>query len=138
MFTNKTPLSKLENIQKRAVRFLLGDYPSGYTDLLQNANVPGIKIMVLRYLAIEVFKCFKEINPAYLSSMLKRKECPCTLRDSSIFVSAKGNLTQYGFKYFKSYGTRQYDAISSYWFRPYIHKYLCGLLMSKPYIYLLC
>ena len=64
MFTSKTSLSKLENIQKRALRFVLDDYQSGSTELLQNANVPGIKIMVPRYLAIEMFKCIKGINPA--------------------------------------------------------------------------
>ena len=46
MFTSKTSLSKLGNIQKRALRFALDDYQSGYTDLLQNANVPGTKIML--------------------------------------------------------------------------------------------
>ena len=35
----------------------------GYTDLLQNANLLGIKIMVLRYLTIQVFKCIKKISP---------------------------------------------------------------------------
>ena len=41
MFTSKTSLSKLENIQKRALRFVLDDYQTGYPDLLQNANVPA-------------------------------------------------------------------------------------------------
>ena len=31
MFTSKTSLSKLENIQKRALRFVLDDYQSGFT-----------------------------------------------------------------------------------------------------------
>ena len=102
MFTSKTSLSKLENIQRRALRFVLDDYQTGYPDLLQNTNVPGIKIMVLRYLAIEVFKCVNEINPAYLNDMLTRKQCPYALRDSSILVRPKVNLTQYGLKSFKA------------------------------------
>ena len=106
MFTCKTSLSKLENIQKRALRFVLDDYQSGYNDLLQNANIPGIKIMLLRYLAIEVFKCINEINPAYLNAMFTRKECPYALRDSSILMRPKVNLTQYGLKSFRSYGAK--------------------------------
>ena len=76
MFTSKMSLSKLENIQKRALRFVLDDYQTGYRDLLQNANVTGIQIMVLRYLAIEVFKCVNEISPAYLNAMFTRKQYP--------------------------------------------------------------
>ena len=53
------------HIQKRALRFVLDDYKTGYTDLLENANVPGIKIMVLRYIAIEVFKCNMDIQIKY-------------------------------------------------------------------------
>ena len=104
MFTSKTSLSKLENIQKRALRFALDDYQSGYTDLLKNANVPGIKIMLLQYLVIEVLKCFNEINPAYLHAMFIYKECPYALRDSSILVRPRVNSTQYGLKSFRSYG----------------------------------
>ena len=106
MFTSKTSLSKLENIQKRALRFVLDDYQSGHTDLLQNANVPGIKIRLLRYLAIDVFKCINEINPAYLNVMFIRKECPYALRDSSILMRPKVKLTQYGLKSFRSYGAK--------------------------------
>ena len=106
MFTSKTSLSKLENIQNRALGFVLNDYQSGYTDLLHNAKVPGIKIMVLRYLAIEVFKCVKEISPAYLNAMFIRKECPYALRDNFILVRPKVNLTQYGLKSFKRYGAK--------------------------------
>ena len=57
MFTSKTSLSKLENIQKRALRFVLDDYQLSYTDLLQNANKPGIKIMLLRYLTVYIYIC---------------------------------------------------------------------------------
>ena len=60
--------------------------------------------MVLRYLAIKVFKCVKEISPVYLNAMFIRKECPYALRDNSILV--RPNLTQYGLKSFKSYGAK--------------------------------
>ena len=95
----------------RLLRFLLDGYQTGYTDLLQNAYVPGIKIMVLRYLAIEVFKCINEINPTYLNTMFTRKQCPYALRDSSILVRPTVNLTQYDFKSFKSYGAKMWNIL---------------------------
>ena len=65
--------------------------------------------MLLRYLAIEVFKCINEINPAYLNAMFIRKECPYALRDSSILMRPKVNLTQYGLKSFRSYGAKSWN-----------------------------
>ena len=111
MFTSKTSLSKLANIQKRAFRFLLDDYQTGYTDLQQNANVSGIKIMVLRYLAFEVFKCINEISPAYLNAMFTRKQCPYVLRDSSLLVRPNVHRTQYGLKSFKSHGAKIWNIL---------------------------
>ena len=43
LFTSKSSLSKLENIQKRALRFVLNDYESDYNDLLTKANVPVLR-----------------------------------------------------------------------------------------------
>ena len=54
MFTFKSSLLKLETIKKRALRFVLDDYASDYCDLLKKADVPGMKIMALRFLALEV------------------------------------------------------------------------------------
>ena len=67
--------------------------------------------MVLRYLAIEVFKCITEISPANLNAMFTRKQCPYALRDSSILVKPQVNLTQYGLKSFKSYGVKIWNIL---------------------------
>ena len=71
MFTSKSSLSKPEGIQKRALRIVLDDYTSDNVELLDKANVPGMKIMrkSLRYLAIEVYKCINGINPKYLNNL---------------------------------------------------------------------
>ena len=65
MFTSKSSLSKLEDIQKRVLRFVLDDYTSDYHELLNKADVPGVKIMALRYLAIEVYKCVNGLNQIF-------------------------------------------------------------------------
>ena len=84
MFTSKSSFSKLEDIQKRALMFVLDDYTSYYVELLDKANVLGMKIMVLRYLAIEVYKWINDINPKYLNDLFTTKEHKYELRNASI------------------------------------------------------
>ena len=84
MFTSKSPLNRLEDIQRRALRFVLCDYDSCYENLLTAASVPGIRVNLLRYLAIEVFKCVNGLNPDYLNKMIHKKSSPYELRDTSI------------------------------------------------------
>ena len=75
MFTSKSSLSKLEDIQKRAHRFVLDDYEPDYNDLLNKADVPGMKIMTFRYLAIyKVYKCMNGLNPKYFNDLFTIKK----------------------------------------------------------------
>ena len=63
MFTGTKSLDRIENIRKRALRFVLDDYGSSYYDLLIQSKVPAIENMTLRLLAIEIFKCVNKLNP---------------------------------------------------------------------------
>ena len=62
MLTSKSLLSKLEDIQKQTLRFLLDDYESDYNVSLNKTNVHGRKIMTLRHLTIEAYKSMNDIN----------------------------------------------------------------------------
>ena len=106
MFTSKSSLSKLEDIQRRALRFVLDDYTSNYHELLNKANVPGVKIMALRYLAIEVYKCVNGLNPKYLNDIFTIKKCKYDLRDDSLINRNKVSTTSHGLKSFKDYGAK--------------------------------
>ena len=57
MFTSKSSLNKLENIQKRALRFVCNDFVSKYSELLEKCGSQGVKLMALSFMAIEVYKC---------------------------------------------------------------------------------
>ena len=72
VFTSKSSLNKLEDIQRRALRFVLCDYDSYYENLLTAAYVSGIRINLLRSLAIEVFKCVNGLNHDYLNKMIHK------------------------------------------------------------------
>ena len=76
MFTSKSSLNKLEDIQRRALRFVLCDYDSCYENLLKAASVPGIRINLSRSLAFEVLKCVNGLNPDYLNKMIHKKSSP--------------------------------------------------------------
>ena len=52
MFSGKKSLHRIENIKKRALRFVLDDYRSSYHDLLIQSEVFGTKLMTLRLMAI--------------------------------------------------------------------------------------
>ena len=111
MFTSKSSLSKLESIQKRALRFVLNDYTSDYFELLDKANVPGMKIMALRYLAIEVNKCITGINPKYLNDLFTTKEHKYELRNVAITDRAKVHTTNHGLKSFKDYSAKIWNSL---------------------------
>ena len=49
--------------------------------MLNKADVPGVIIMALRYLAIEVYKCVNGFNPIYLNDLFTIKKCKYDLRD---------------------------------------------------------
>ena len=51
---------KIENIQKRALRFLLNCYSSAYETLLKKPNKCTMEVKRLRLLALGIFKAFNE------------------------------------------------------------------------------
>ena len=111
MFTSKSSLSKLEDIQKRALRFVLDDYESDYNGLLNKADVPGMKIMALRYLTIEVYKCMNGLNPKYLNDLFTIKKSKYDLRDNSLINRCKVVTTNHGLKSFKDYGAKIWNLL---------------------------
>ena len=105
MFTSNKSLEKYENIKKCALRFVLKDYQSNYHDMLNKNEATGIKIMTLRLLAIEVYKCVN-FNPEYLNEMFTMKNCPYDLRDTCILERPRAYTTKYGLKSFRKYGAK--------------------------------
>ena len=106
MFSSKKSLTNIENIQKRALRFGNNNYTSSFQELLTNNGLSGIRIMTLRSLAIEVYKCVKQINPVYPNNMFTRKGCPYEFRNDELLVRSKMNTINYGLKSVRNYGSK--------------------------------
>ena len=65
-FSSAQSLNKIENLQKRALRFLLNDYDSTYEDLLEKSGYPNMNLR--RTLCIEICKT---LNPDYMNEIFK-------------------------------------------------------------------
>src|SRR6056300_284101 len=111
MFTNKTNLIKIEKIQKRALRFICNDFTSTYEELLNKCQVPSIRIMTLRNLAIEVFKCVNELNPKYVNEMISIKNSSYNLRKHLNIERLKMKTSTYGLMSFRSYGPKIWNML---------------------------
>ena len=60
------PLKKVENLQKRALRFLQNDCHSSYETLLHKSGKATANVQNLRNLCKEIFKSLNNLNPVSL------------------------------------------------------------------------
>ena len=67
-------INKIENMQKRALRFLLIDYSSDHETLLKKTNKCTMEVKRLRLLALEIFKSFNENCPTFIKDYFEKNE----------------------------------------------------------------
>ena len=73
-FSSRKSINKIENIQKRALRFLLNDYSSDYETLLKKTNKCTMEVKRPRLLALEIFKAFNENYPTFINDYFEKNE----------------------------------------------------------------
>ena len=69
MFCGKTNLGKLERLQERALSIIFLEKSLSYNELLKKSGQLSVKMNLMRFLIIEVFKCVRGINPSYLNDI---------------------------------------------------------------------
>ena len=111
MFCGKVNLAMVEKIQERALRFVCKDFVSSYEDLLNKCDLDTIKLMSLRHLETEVFKCVHSLNPNYLNSMFQLKETHYDFRKFSTLIRPRINTTTYGIRSFRYFGSKIWDML---------------------------
>ena len=65
----------------------------------------------LRYLAIEVFRCVKETNPAYLNEIFTAQDKPYNFRKSVILDQYEFKTIKFGYKSFRYYGSKVWNSL---------------------------
>ena len=96
-FCSAEDLKRIENVQKRALRFVLNDFNSSYSDLRKQCNRSLLYVHRLRLMAIEVFKMYHNIGPTYLYDLIEKKNNPYNLRMEKPVVLPTFNSVTYGF-----------------------------------------
>ena len=64
-FSSAQSFNKIENLQKRALLFLLNDYCSTYEDLLETSCCQNMNLRRQRTLRTEIYKTLNKLNPGY-------------------------------------------------------------------------
>ena len=101
MFCGRRNVIKLEKLQEQALRFVFMDSDSSYTDLLKWGNFLSLSAYRIRNLAMEMFKCFHEMNPMYLNNLFCKQEIEYNLRDKTLLEQPRLSTNTYGYRSFK-------------------------------------
>ena len=104
-------MTKLEKLQERALRFVYKDRDCSYDDLLKRGHFLSLSKSRYRFLAIEVFKCVKGLNPQYMNNFFKIKSIPYGFRDSTILEQPEFNTKTYGYRSFRYVGAKLWNVL---------------------------
>ena len=102
---------KLEKIQFRALKFVYQDYVSDYEVLLKKANIPTLELGRLRKIAIEVYKCFNNTSPSFLSSKFRTRPAVYNLRSTSSVQTYHQRTTRNGLHSFAHSGATLWNSL---------------------------
>ena len=103
-FTSRENIDKIDKIQERALRFVLKDHISDYTNLLLKSGFDSFRIYAVKYLMIELFKILEGITPNYLSDLFVKADNPYDIRDTHKLIQPLKRTTTYGLRSFQYYG----------------------------------
>ena len=101
---------KIEKIQKRALRVVLNDCQASHQDLLDEVSRPTLYVSRMKAIAIEMFKCVKNISPIFLKNMFAYQDQPYKLGGGGVIQSLV-RTTSFGINSFRYEGTKIWNNV---------------------------
>ena len=94
MFSNTVSSKKIENLQKRLLRFVYKRYNASYEDLLLKSGFSSINVKRLKALCVEIFKTLNNLNPSIMKEIfsLRQTDRPVREKYKSNFQLQSGNF----------------------------------------------
>ena len=74
MFLSASLLKKIENLLKRALRFLYNDFDISYEELLLKSDRATMSINRSRLLCNETYKTINNLNPEFMRDLFSLRE----------------------------------------------------------------
>ena len=75
MFANSKSFIKIENLHKRALRFMLDDHLSSYERILEKSGKFSINVTRKHELCIEIYKTLNNLNPSFMKETFELILC---------------------------------------------------------------
>ena len=103
---------KLEALNKRILRFILGDYSSPYSSLLKKINTTSLANKRVQNFLILLYKSlFFPHFPAYMKNMFSLRSSFYDLRGNNILSLCKPRTTSFGLSSFSYFSAKQWNAL---------------------------
>ena len=100
----KQNMSLMEKVQERALRFVVNDFSSPYSNILQTMGVPSITMSMIRKVAEQVFKVHHGMSPPLPPLFFQSAQTSYDLRCKHNFILPKFHTVKYGKQSFEYMG----------------------------------
>ena len=111
-FCGARDAEKLEALNKRILRFILGDYSSPYSSLLEKINSTSLANKRVQNFLILLYKSlFFPQFPAYMKNMFSLRSSFYDLRGNNILSLCKPRTTSFGLSSFSYFSAKQWNAL---------------------------
>ena len=132
MLSNKTNLKKLENTNKRALRFVTSKDHLSYEAICEQEDQLNIQRKCIKATAIMMYKIRKGLSPSYLNELFSIHTTQYEMRDNERYSLPAFNTVQYGKNSIRYLGAKLWNnipvniktSVSLNTFKSAIHKWL--------------
>ena len=81
MFASSKSLTKIENLYKRALRFMLDDYSSSYKRILEKSGKFSMDVKRKHKLCIKIYKTLNNLNLSFMKEIFELRLCSRPVRE---------------------------------------------------------
>ena len=113
MLSNASSLKKIENLQKRALRFLCNDYEISYEELLSKSSISSMNVKRLRALCVELYKTINKLNLDFMRDLFKLRFTNRPVREKykMNMIIPEFNQVSYGKKSLRTFGPKLWNSL---------------------------